>query len=117
MVGQAKTHGEPLGDANVAKTREQLGWPGKEPFEVPGDLLDWLKDKAAGIGTAQQDWQSLLERYQEAWPEQAAELARCLSGDRPDLMSDEAFWQFSGSQATRRPAGFASTAWLNGCPT
>jgi transketolase len=105
LAGQAKTHGEPLGDANVAKTKELLNWPGKEPFDVPQELLDYLKEKTAAIASSQADWQECYLRYQAEYPELAKELAACLSGEMPDLHADEAFWDFSGSQATRSTSG------------
>jgi transketolase len=37
--GTAATHGAPLGDDEIAATREALGWP-HEPFKVPDDVLD-----------------------------------------------------------------------------
>lgn len=46
--GTASTHGAPLGDDEIAATREQLGWP-HAPFEVPGDILDaWRAIGARG---------------------------------------------------------------------
>jgi transketolase len=43
--GTAATHGAPLGDDEIAATREALGWP-HAPFEIPDDILNaW---RAAG---------------------------------------------------------------------
>lgn len=105
LVGQAKTHGEPLGEANVAQTRAALNWPCQEPFEVPEELLAYLKDKAASIARAQTAWQDLLRRYRADYPGEATELDSCLAQTQPDLLKDEAFWEFSGSQATRSTSG------------
>ena len=38
LGGSEKTHGAPLGDAEIAATRENIGWP-HAPFEVPDDIL------------------------------------------------------------------------------
>ncbi len=105
LAGSAKTHGEPLGEENVKKTKERIGWPCEEPFEVPEELLCYLKQKVALISEAQQAWQQLYEQYQSAYPEKAKELQACLSQELPDLLHDEAFWSFSGSQATRVTSG------------
>lgn len=105
LAGDAKTHGEPLGEDNVAKTKEMAGWPGKSPFDVPAELLEYLKAKTAGIARSQEDWQQLRQAYAKAYPEDAARLDDCLDGTLPDLMNDEAFWSFSGAQATRATSG------------
>lgn len=57
--GSSKVHGSPLGDEEIAATRQQLGWD-SAPFEVPGDILDaWraLGGKGASAKTA---WQERL---------------------------------------------------------
>ena len=105
LVGSADTHGSPLGAENVTKTRETLNWPGKEPFDVPVELRTYLRDVVEEKATAQAKWNDLFNRYQKAFPEKAGELNRCLNMDTPDLLSDEAFWSFSGSQATRSTSG------------
>ncbi len=105
LAGQAKTHGEPLGEENVAKTREMLGWPGREPFDVPAELLAYLKEKAASIAAAETAWQARYAAYQSAFPEAGGELERCLRLEVPDLLADPEFWSFSGSQATRATSG------------
>ncbi|NLM78087.1 MAG: transketolase [Ruminococcaceae bacterium] len=105
LAGDAKTHGEPLGEDNVAKTKEMAGWPGKSPFDVPAELLEYLKAKTAGIARSQEDWQQLRQAYAKAYPEDAARLDDCLDGTLLDLMNDEAFWSFSGAQATRATSG------------
>ena len=58
LGGTAKTHGAPLGDAEIAATREALGWQ-DEAFVVPQDL----RDHWAGAGTRSiNDYQSWQDR-------------------------------------------------------
>ncbi len=105
LAGQAKTHGEPLGEDNVARTRELIGWPLAEPFAVPAELTSYMAEKVQSLGQAQASWDELYKDYQEAFPQMAAELADCLSQKMPDLLANEEFWQFSGAQATRGTSG------------
>jgi transketolase len=105
LAGQAKAHGEPLGEDNVALTRQALGWPSTEAFQVPQDLLDYMAEQRTALALAQDGWQARMDDYRRAYPELAAELDRCLSQELPDLVHDDAFWEFSGSQATRATSG------------
>lgn len=79
--GSHDSHGAPLGDAEIAATREFLQWP-HAPFEIPADIYaQWsAKDKGAA---AQQAWDSKFAEYQNAYPELAAELVRRMSGALP----------------------------------
>ena len=105
LVGLAKTHGEPLGEENVAKTKEALGWPSTNAFDVPANLLDYMADLRSELGKSQDDWNTLFAAYETAYPELAAEMDACFSQELPDLENDEAFWAFEGSQATRSTSG------------
>ncbi len=105
LVGSADTHGAPLGADNVAKTRAALNWPGEEPFDVPAELYDYLKAVSNEKAAVQAAWTRLWEGYQQAFPDKAAELKRCLDMELPDLLNDEAYWAFEGSQATRSTSG------------
>ena len=73
-AGTAKAHGEPLGDAEIALTRQALGWTAA-PFEIPAPLQQaW---NATGRGAAlRADWQQRFDAYALAHPELARELAR-----------------------------------------
>ena len=105
LAGQAKTHGEPLGEENVAKTRETLDWPSTEPFFVPAELLDYMREQQQHLKAQQDQWQQSFAAWQAAYPELAAELSACYSTELPDLAADEALWAFSGSDATRSTSG------------
>lgn len=72
--GTEKTHGAPLGDDEVAATREKLGWS-HAPFEVPQDVYAGWDAKEAGAAR-EQDWQAKFEAYKAAEPELAAEFER-----------------------------------------
>ncbi len=63
--GTASTHGAPLGDDEIAATREAIGWP-HAPFEVPEAVLaEW---RAAGIRNraALETWQAAAAKLDEA---------------------------------------------------
>jgi transketolase len=79
--GTEATHGAPLGDAEVAATRERLGWTAA-PFVVPEDIrAGWdAKAKGAAVETT---WQQQFAAYRAAHPELAAEFERRQRGGAP----------------------------------
>ena len=105
LAGQAKTHGEPLGEDNIAKTKAYLGWPSSQAFDVPAELTDYMAEVKAELGQSQKAWDRLMESYQAAYPKLFAELKACYSADLPDLENDDEFWSFAGPQATRSTSG------------
>ena len=77
----AKAHGEPLGNEEIALTRDALGWPHK-PFSVPKEVLAAWDAKAAGVA-AEAAWNDKFAAYKAAFPELAKELLRRMKGDLP----------------------------------
>jgi transketolase len=74
-------HGAPLGDKEVAATREAIGW--KYPaFEVPdGVRLGW---NALERGRrAERRWKRVFGAYEKAHPDLAKEFSRRVKGDLP----------------------------------
>ena len=82
-AGTASAHGEPLGEEEVLLTKQKLGWPHVEPFTVPKEALDHLRE-ARVRGKKQQDgWQARLDAYGKAFPDEAAMLEEAWSGELP----------------------------------
>ena len=81
MAGTDKVHGAPLGDVEVAATRQAIGWD-HAPFTVPEEVRSAWDMRARGQ-SLQQDWQAKWDAYQKAFPTQASELARRMAGDLP----------------------------------
>jgi transketolase len=73
-AGTHDVHGAPLGAAEVAATREALGWH-HAPFEIPEAIYQHWDAKDRGQEFEKQ-WQNLFEKYQAAYPELAAEFTR-----------------------------------------
>ncbi|MFT4653243.1 MAG: transketolase [Kangiellaceae bacterium] len=80
--GTEDCHGAPLGDEEIALVREKLGWS-YAPFEVPKDVYAGWDAKKKGA-QAEHDWQEKFSRYQQAFPELAAEFMRRKNGTLPD---------------------------------
>ncbi len=74
-------HGAPLGEKEVAATREAIGWR-YPPFEIPeGVRAGWdAKDKGK---RAERRWQRLFNAYEKAHPELAKEFLRRVGGNLP----------------------------------
>ncbi|MBL1378202.1 transketolase [Zobellella iuensis] len=80
-AGTHDCHGAPLGDAEIAATREQLGWS-HAPFEIPADVYGEWDAKAKGQA-AEAGWNEQFAAYAAAHPELATELKRRLNGELP----------------------------------
>jgi transketolase len=80
-AGTAKAHGEALGAAEVAATREAIGW--KYPaFEIP-DSVYRAWDATAKGKSLEDDWNRRFAAYEKAHPDLAAEFRRRMAGELP----------------------------------
>jgi len=86
--GTSGVHGSPLGDAEIAATREVLGWP-YAPFEVPESIYSAWDAREKGFA-AESSWKEKLVRYEEEYPVLAMELIRRLKGQLPSHFSKKA---------------------------
>jgi len=79
--GKESCHGAPLGDDEIALTREALQWP-HAPFEIPDEVRDaW---DATTRGSAQEnEWRERFEAYRTAHPDLANEFERRTAGELP----------------------------------
>ena len=106
--GMASSHGEPLGEENVAELRKKLGWPFVNAFEIPSEVYEMTAKTAARGQQAEDDWNRLMEAYFRAYPDMKAEWELWFSDELPfDIMNDEEFWSFDGRAATRAASGIA----------
>ena len=80
-AGTAKAHGEALGADEIAKTREAIGWDAP-PFEIPEAIRQAWDARAQGVA-AEAQWRERLDAYRRAFPEQADEFERRVSGRLP----------------------------------
>ena len=87
--GTHDCHGAPLGDDEIALTREKLNWS-HGPFEVPADVYsDW--DQKEKGQSSQVAWNEKFAAYQAAHPALAAEYERrVLKGELPQEFEEKA---------------------------
>jgi len=80
--GTADTHGAPLGEAEIAAARAELGWS-HAAFEVPDEIRAGWDARERGEA-AEREWQELWARYREQHATAAAEFERRMHGRLPD---------------------------------
>lgn len=80
--GTTACHGAALGEDEVAKARQALGWP-YPPFEIPAEIYAGWSALERGK-QIQQQWQNLFDAYAAAHPALAASFKRRLQRQMPD---------------------------------
>lgn len=113
LAGSEKTHGAPLGEAEIAGTRQKLGWS-HAPFEIPAEIYAAWDKKQIGA-ELERSWNVLFSKYETKYPQKASEFLRRQRGFLPEnfaglvqkLLSNAA--QDEKEMATRK----ASQACLN----
>ncbi len=86
--GTSGVHGSPLGDAEIAATREALGWA-YGAFEVPESIYGAWDGREKGFA-AESAWKEKLVRYEEEHPVLAMELVRRLKSQLPSHFGKKA---------------------------
>ncbi len=87
LAGTHDCHGAPLGDEEIAKTREQLSWSHK-PFVIPQEIYDGWNHSAQGT-EAEEDWNEKFKAYRAEYPKEANEFERRMSGELPANFVEE----------------------------
>ncbi len=81
LCGTHDCHGAPLGDEEIALTRENLGWT-HEPFVIPDEVYAGWDHKEQGAKD-EAAWNDKFAAYAKAFPEEAKEFERRMAGDLP----------------------------------
>ena len=84
--GKESSHGAPLGDDEIALTRESLGWK-YGPFVVPDEYYEAWNAKERGA-QLEAEWNKKFSTYEEKYPQQAAEFTRRIKGELPENWSE-----------------------------
>jgi transketolase len=80
-AGSSKSHGEPLGAADVAASKKFFGFPEDQSFVLPEDALaNWRQAGPRGAAF-EAEWNKLFAGYAVAFPDLAAEFERTQKGE------------------------------------
>ncbi|MEK7815969.1 MAG: transketolase [Pseudomonadota bacterium] len=88
LCGSHDCHGAALGDAEVAATRENLGWK-HAPFVIPQEIYAGWDAKSKGAAS-EKSWNDKFAVYKKAYPDLAAEYERRIKGELPKDWSQKA---------------------------
>ena len=104
--GTSDVHGAPLGEEEIVKTREALGWE-YAPFELPQSIYDFWDHKSEGT-IINESWNAGMQAYKSSNPEKYEELNRRIASKMP-VDFEEKFSDFlnqcdaeNSSMATRK---------------
>ncbi len=79
----AAAHGAPLGEEEVRRTKENLGWPVTPPFYVPETVYAYFRERAHTWKAARTTWEELFKAYTKTHPDLAAQLHAAWTGQLP----------------------------------
>ncbi|MGI8425467.1 MAG: transketolase [Actinomycetota bacterium] len=102
-----KAHGAALGAEEVAAAKTNLGWDPQAFFLIPDAALENYRQAVQTGQQAHQNWSNLMSKYQESFPDEAAEFSRCQDGCLPEGWDAELpdFKPDDGPMATRKASG------------
>jgi len=104
-AGKSSSHGEPLGEENIAAMREFYNWD-YAPFVVPEDVKAYFEVIRNNCKKEEATYMSMFEEYCEAFPELAAEWEKWHDRALPEaLLKDERLWAADKDMATRASSG------------
>ena len=105
-------HGSPLGEEELLKTKENLGWPTEPMFYIPPEAAEHMRTCVERGAELEQAWNEKFASYEEAYPELADELKQRSQGKLPAGWEEvlPSFSASDGPMATREASGQAINA-------
>ncbi len=103
-VDTAKAHGAPLGEAEVAATKQVMGFDPDRSFWVDERVYEHMSLSARG-GAAQAEWQERFDAWRAAFPEMAEDWERAWAGRLREGWRESLPSFAAGEQIATRSAG------------
>jgi len=108
-AGLPETHGSPLGEEEVRKLKQALGFPEDEVLYTP-EGINGVAEQVKQRGQEQENqWQALFEAWSKEFPELRSQWDAWLSKELPDLGEILEMFPEGTNLATRAPAARSST--------
>jgi transketolase len=82
-AGTSAAHGSPLGEVEVAATKQALGWDPAAKFLVPDEARAHMAEGGKRGAEAHARWDQRLAAYRAAHPDLAAQLDLAIRGELP----------------------------------
>ncbi len=79
----SNSHGEPLGEEELAAAKRNLGWPEDARFLIPGDVLEHMRTAIEEGAERESSWEQNFAAYREQYPAAASEYERIMRGVLP----------------------------------
>lgn len=86
--GTRKAHSDPPGEDAVREAKRHLNWPEDKEFYVPEEALAHYREAIERGAQQEADWSGLVEKYEQANPEEGKVWRTTMSGDLPDGWED-----------------------------
>ena len=102
LEGSEKSHGAPLGEENLQKTKEKLGWPCAEAFDCPEEVFEHCRIASNAGAEKEMLWKKMFAEYEYTYPELAEEYKAQAENRKPDLATMTELFDFEKPMATRQ---------------
>jgi transketolase len=102
-----QAHGSPLGEEEVKRTKQNLGWPLEPLFFIPTQALGHFRQALPKGQQAEEEWNRNFSTYEKTFPDLAEELHQMMKGDLPKGWDKDipSFLAESKGMATRIASG------------
>ena len=106
FIDTSEAHGSPLGDEEIALTKEKLGLPKEETFYIPSETKSLTEATQERGAQAHKEWDELFARYSKAHPGLAEQFEAWHKGELPSGW-DQGLPDFADgkAKATRASSG------------
>ncbi|PSR54590.1 transketolase [Adhaeribacter arboris] len=81
--GTSKVHGNPLGEENLKKAKEFLGFDSNQSFYVPDEVKEQFQEPGRRGSELQAEWQRQFEEYQKQFTTEGEQLRLTYEGELP----------------------------------
>lgn len=105
-AGTRKAHSDAPGEEAVRETKRKLGWPEDKHFFVPDEALAHFREAIPHGAQSEKQWQTLVEKYQQQYPDLARMWQTVMDGELPaDWESHLPKFENAKPMATRAASG------------
>jgi transketolase len=78
-----EAHGSPLGEDEVKRTKQRLGWPAEPPFFLPEEALVCFRESVGKGEKSEAEWNRRFSAYAQKFPDLAREFEEVMHGELP----------------------------------